>query len=187
MPCASPDCGQVKRPFSNRLAQTQSPLPSQTRTFKPITLGVAEQEQVAAKRLTRQSIPDQTVQPLEPLAHVGDSGGQIDPCGWTQSKHGLRPLQRTHQALERIRIEIRMYLDPAPARKHHGQPTTRFVLRRRFPGGQFHRHQPAGRRSSSILSLPALLFQMTVKRAEAQTPTPAKLGASHAAAHKLRN
>src|SRR5208337_622785 len=34
LPCASPDCGQVKRPFSNRLAQTQSPLPSQTRTFK---------------------------------------------------------------------------------------------------------------------------------------------------------
>jgi hypothetical protein len=33
--------------------------------------------------------PDQAVQPLEPLAHVGDSGGQIDPCGWTQSKHGF--------------------------------------------------------------------------------------------------
>ena len=29
LPCASPDCGQVKRPFSNLLAQTQSPLPSQ--------------------------------------------------------------------------------------------------------------------------------------------------------------
>jgi hypothetical protein len=56
-------------------------------------------------------------QPFEPLAHVGDSGGQIDPRGWTQSKHGLRPLQRTHQALERIRIKIRMYLDPpAPDR-----------------------------------------------------------------------
>src|SRR5208337_5298815 len=34
LPCASPDCGQVKRPFSNRLAQIQSPLPSQTGTFK---------------------------------------------------------------------------------------------------------------------------------------------------------
>src|ERR1019366_2751927 len=33
LPCASPDCGQVNRPFSNLLAQTQSPLPSQTRTF----------------------------------------------------------------------------------------------------------------------------------------------------------
>src|SRR6266704_3712184 len=33
LPCESPDCGQVKRPFSNLLAQTQSPLPSQTRTF----------------------------------------------------------------------------------------------------------------------------------------------------------
>src|SRR5208282_1003408 len=33
LPSASPDCGQVKRPFSNLLAQTQSPLPSQTRIF----------------------------------------------------------------------------------------------------------------------------------------------------------
>ncbi len=49
------------------------------------------------KRLTGQSVPNQTVQPLEPLAHVGDSGGQIDPGGWTQAKHGLRSLQRTHQ------------------------------------------------------------------------------------------
>jgi integrase len=29
-----------------------------------------------------------------------------------------------------------MYLDPAPAWQHHGQPTTRFVLLRRFPGRQ---------------------------------------------------
>src|SRR5258708_2816947 len=36
--------------------------------LQPIALGVAEQEQVPAKRLTRQSIPDQAVQPLEPLA-----------------------------------------------------------------------------------------------------------------------
>ena len=36
-------------------------------------------------------------------------------------------------------------LDPAPARQHHGQPTTRFLLRRRFPGRQLHRHQTTGR------------------------------------------
>jgi hypothetical protein len=42
-------------------------------------------------------------------------------------------------------------------------------------------------KSPSTLSLPALLLQMTVKRAEAQPPTPTKLGASHAAAHKLRH
>src|SRR5205814_1001860 len=77
--------------------------------LQPIALGVAEQEQVPAQGLTRQSIPDQTVQPLEPLAHVGDPGCQIDPCGWPQSKHGLYPLQYTHQALERIRIKIRLY------------------------------------------------------------------------------
>ena len=115
--------------------------------LQPIALAVAEQEQVPAQRLTRQSIPDQSVQPLEPLAHVGDSGSQIDPCGWTQSKHGLGPLQQTHQALERTRIKIRMYLDAAPARQYHSQPTTRSVLHRRFLGGQLDRHQPTGRRS----------------------------------------
>jgi hypothetical protein len=70
---------------------------------------------VPAQRLTRQSIPNQTVQPLEPLAHVGDSRSQIDPCGWTQSKHHLRPLQDAHEAFERTRIKIRMYLDSAPS------------------------------------------------------------------------
>jgi hypothetical protein len=90
--------------------------------LQAIALGVAEHEQVPAKRLTRQSIPDQTVQPFEPLAHVGDSGGQVDPCGWTQSKHGLHLLQCTHQALERIRIKIRMYLDPAPPESTTASP-----------------------------------------------------------------
>src|SRR5664280_723664 len=114
-PCASPDCGQVNRPFSNLLAQTQSPLPSQTRTFSRLRWPLQNKNR-CPERLTRQSIPNQTVQPFEPLAHVGDSSGQIDPCGWTQSKHGLHPLQHTHQALERIHVKIRMYLDPAPSR-----------------------------------------------------------------------
>ena len=102
--------------------------------LQSIALAVAEQEQVPAQRLTRQSIADESVQPFEPLAHVGDSGGQIDPCSWAQSKHGLHLLQCSHQALERLRIKIRKYLNAAPARQHHGQPTTRFVLHWRFPG-----------------------------------------------------
>jgi len=107
--------------------------------LQPIALAVAEQEQVPAQRLTRQTIADETVQPLEPLAHVGDPGGQIDSCGWSQPKHGLSPPQCTHQALECTRIKIRMYLDPAPARQHHCQPTAGWLLRLRFLGGQFHR------------------------------------------------
>ncbi len=113
--------------------------------LQPIALAVAEQEQVPAQRLTRQSIADETVQSFEPLAHVGDSRSQIDPRGWAQSKHGLRPLQDAHQAFERGRVKITLHFDPAPARQHHGQPTTRFLLLRRFPGGQFHRHQTTGR------------------------------------------
>lgn len=36
--------------------------------LQPIALAVAEQEQVSAQRLTRQTIADETVQPLEPLS-----------------------------------------------------------------------------------------------------------------------
>ncbi len=139
MPSASPDCGQVKHPFSNLLAQTQSPLPSQTRIFSRLRCALQNKNRCPL-RGSHDNRSRTTVQALEPLAHVGDPGGQVDPRGWTQSKHGLRPLQYTHQALERIRVKIRMYLDPAPARQHHSQPTTRFVLRRRFPGRQLHRH-----------------------------------------------
>jgi len=81
------------------------------------------------------------VQPFEPLAHVGDPGGQIDPCGWTQAKHGLGPFQQTHNAFKRGRVKITLHLDSTTARQHHGQPGTRFVLRRRFPGCQLHGHQ----------------------------------------------
>jgi hypothetical protein len=115
---------------------------------------VAEQEQAPAQRVTRQTIADEPVQSLEPLAHIGDSRGQIDPRRWTQSKHGLRPLEDSQQAFESTRIKIRMYLDPAPARQHHGQPTTGFVLLRRIPGRQLHRHQTTGRGDWLTSSLP---------------------------------
>ena len=135
--------------------------------LQPIALRVAEQEQVPAQGLARQSIPDQTVQPFEPLAPVGDPGGQIDPCGWTQSKHRLHPLPYTHQALERTRIKIRMHLDPAPARQHYCQPTSRVVLRPRFLGGQLHLHQLAGRRNWPTPSSPTPFLQMAIQRTEA--------------------
>src|ERR1039457_2191111 len=77
-------------PFLQPLGTDPESLASQTRTLQPIALAVAEQEQVPAQRLTRQAIPNQTVQPFEPLAHVGDPGGQIDPCSWAQSKHLLQ-------------------------------------------------------------------------------------------------
>ena len=153
--------------------------------LQPITLAVAEQEQVPAERVTRQSISHHTEQPLEPLAHVSDPGGQIDPCGWAQSKHGLRPLQDAHQAFERNRIKIRMHLDPASARPHDGQPTIRFVLLRRFPGRQLHLHQPIGRRNWPTSFLPTPFLQAAIQCAEAQTSTLAKLASAHTAAHKF--
>src|SRR5260370_5927244 len=178
-------------PFLQPIGTDPEPASIPDEDLQPIALGIAEQEQVPAQRLTRQSTPDQSVQPLEPLAHVGDSGSQIDPCGWTQSKHGLDPLQQTHQALERTRIKTRMHLDPAPARQHHGQPTIRFVLLRRSLGGQLHRHQPVGRKDLPTPSLPTPFLQMAIQRAEAQTSTPTKLAAAHTAApeflHQLLN
>ena len=143
-----------KTPFLQPLGTDPESAAIPDEHLQTIALGVAEQEQVPTQRLARQSIPDQTVQPLEPLAHVGDPGGQIDPCGWTQSKHGLHPLQGTDQVLERIRIKIRMYLDPASARQYHDQPTTRFVLLRRLPGRQLDRHQTTGRGNWLTPSLP---------------------------------
>ena len=150
-------------------------------------MSAARVGRVPAPRLTRQSIPNQTVQPLEPLAHVGDSGSKINPCGWTQSKHGLGPLQDAHQAFERTRVKIRMCLDPAPARQYHSQPTTRLVSLRRFPGDQLHRHQTTGRGNWLTPSLPTQLLQMAIQRTETQTPTAAKLAPPHAAAHEFRH
>jgi hypothetical protein len=135
--------------------------------LQPIALGIAEQEQMPAKRLTRQSVSDKTVQPLEPLAHVGDSRSQIDPCGWAQSKHGLDPLQHTDQPLECVHIKIAMHFDSAPAGQHHGQPATPLLFSRRFPYGQLHRHQLAVCGSTPRLPLPPPLLQMAIQRAEA--------------------
>src|SRR5258708_1548784 len=104
-----------------------------------------------------------------------------------QSKHDLHPLEHSHQALERTRIKIRMYLDPASARQHYCQPTSRVVMRRRFLGRQLHLHQPAGRGNWPTPSLPTPFLQMAIQRAEAQTSTPTKLAAAHTAAHKLRH
>jgi hypothetical protein len=61
----------------------------------------------ARSEVTRQTIPNQTLRPLAPPAHVGDPGGQIDPCNGTQSKHGFRLLQDAQQAFERTRIRVR--------------------------------------------------------------------------------
>jgi len=91
----------------------------------------------------------QTVQPFESLAHCGDSGGQIDPWGWTQSQR-LTPGPAHSPRARTYSIKIRMHLDPTRGRRHHGQPATRFVRRLRFPGGQLHRHQPPGRRSARL-------------------------------------
>ncbi len=57
--------------------------------------------------------PARPYSPSNPLRLSVNPGGQIDSRSWAQSKHGLRPLQHTHQALESIDIKIRMHFDPA--------------------------------------------------------------------------
>ncbi len=61
----------MKRPFSNLLADPE-PASIPDENVQPIALAVAEQEQLPAQRPTRQSTPNQTIQPFELLAHVGD-------------------------------------------------------------------------------------------------------------------
>src|SRR5580700_5862027 len=99
--------------------------------------------------------------------------------------------RRTHQSLERVRIKIRMYLDPTPTWQHYCQPKSRVVLRRRLLGGQLHLHQPPRRRNWPTPSLPTPFLQIAIQCAEAQTPTPTKLTAAHTAArefcHQLLN
>jgi serine/threonine protein kinase len=73
-------------------------------------------------------------------AIVLGAGRQIDPCRWAQSKHGLHPLQRTHQTLEGVHIKITLHFDPPSVRQYDGQTATRLLLQRWFPEGQFHRH-----------------------------------------------
>ena len=72
-----------------------------------------------------------------------------------------------------------------PPRQHHGQPITRFLLRRRFLRRQLHRHQTTGRRNWITPSLPTQFLQMAIQCAEAQSSTLAKLAPPHTAAHKL--
>jgi hypothetical protein len=109
-------------------------------------------------------------------------GGQIDPCSWNQSKHGLCPLRDAHQAFERTRTKIRMYFDPAPARQHYCQPTPRFVLRRRLPGRQLHPHQTTGPGHwltpsvsldgwSNVLKLKLQLWQNLLRCSQTRPPT----------------
>jgi len=52
-----------------------------------------------------------------------------------------------------------MYLDPAPARQHYGQPRSCGARRRRFLGRQRHLEQPASRRDSSAPSFQRRFFR----------------------------
>ena len=83
---ASPDCGEVNA-LSPPLGTNPKPAAIPDEDLQPIVLGVAEQAGAAQRVTTIDPGPDCSA--LRTLAHVGDSGGQIDPCGWTQSKHGL--------------------------------------------------------------------------------------------------
>jgi len=118
---------QQRELFVTLLAQTHSPLPSKTRTFNRLRWALQNKNRCPLRGSHANRSRTNPYSPSNPLPHVGDPGGQIDPCCSTQSKHGLYPLQHTHQALERTRIKIRTHLDPAPARQYYCQPRSRVV------------------------------------------------------------
>lgn len=67
--------------------------------FQAVAPCIRENENVAALRSAAQMIANQTVEPIEVLAHVRRAGGDIDPRRRSKPKHRLRPVQYGQQAL----------------------------------------------------------------------------------------
>ena len=81
------------------VAHTHSPLPSQTRIFRRLRWALQNKKRCPLRGSHNNRFANQAIQALEALAHVRGSGREIDPCSCAQSKHGLHPLQHTHQTL----------------------------------------------------------------------------------------
>lgn len=67
--------------------------------FQAVAPCIRENENVAALRSAAQMIANQTVEPIEVLAHVRRAGCDIDPRRRSKPKHRLRPVQYGQQAL----------------------------------------------------------------------------------------
>src|SRR6516165_1420520 len=81
--CPPAAAGQRKRPFSNRFAQTHSPLPSQH--LQPTPRSIREQEQMAAQRILPEPVAHQSEETVESLPHVHTFGSDLG-CR-TETKH----------------------------------------------------------------------------------------------------
>jgi hypothetical protein len=73
--------------------------------LQTIALRVRKEKQVAAQGIAQQLIAHQTIQAVEPLAHVGCARRKINPRRRAQTEHRLQPLKNSHQLSQRRSIE----------------------------------------------------------------------------------
>jgi hypothetical protein len=186
LPCASPDCGQVKHPLGNRFAHPRV-------LFRPKK---EFSDDFAARYKIRTSGHSKA---RTTICREPDRRGPQNPSSyqWLRPPDrsvSLGPIQTrltrapAHSSdARRLHIKIALHFDPPSVRQYDGQPATRLLLRQRFPEALFHCHElPVGGSAFRRLPLPALLLQVAIQSAVAQTSTATKLASPHPAVHKLR-
>jgi hypothetical protein len=75
------------------------------KNLQTIALRVRKEKQVAAQGIAQQLIAHQTIQAVEPLAHVGCARRKINPRRRAHAEHRLQPLKHSHQLSQRRSIE----------------------------------------------------------------------------------
>ena len=102
--------------------------------FQAIPLRVGEQEHMPAQRIAQQPVARQTVEALEPLAHVRGPRRQIDPCRRPPAEHGSEPLQHIQQLHQCGGVKPVPDLDSTAAPQCHRQTAAGSPLQHRAAG-----------------------------------------------------
>lgn len=95
--------------------------------LQPILLRVGKQKHMAAHRVAQQLIAHQAIQAIEAFAHIRSARRKVDARRRAQAEHALRPIQQTHQTLQRGCIKPAPHCDPPPVGELQPQMTARFV------------------------------------------------------------
>jgi len=86
-------------------AHTHRPVVSPDKNLQPIALRIRKEEEVAAQGIAQQLIADQTIQAIEPFAHIRRTRCKINPRRRAHPEHRLQPLKHSHQLSQRRSIE----------------------------------------------------------------------------------
>jgi hypothetical protein len=102
--------------------------------LQPIVLCVRKQKEMAAQGVAQQLIAHQTIQPINPFAHVRCARRHVDPRCRAHSEHGLQPLKYGYQLRQRLRIEAATNFYSAAVDQQHRQGTGKLPSRNRSHG-----------------------------------------------------